>query len=148
MDVDQILIWEQSVSSFFNELGVSSYPGINKKLKSLSVRVLTCKRPPAPACYCPGCVSRALSWEAWGKSLVAGIPPNVRNDSGSNRRWNAPRPSCHKDTGWDGVSTRAGRAPFPACSLSHEETWSEQLLHPELVLFVLQQVSGCSFSIE
>ncbi len=108
---------EQSVSLLINELGFSSHP----RTEDRSVKLLTCRLPPAPSCCCPGYVSEAPSWGVWGRSPGAVRPPSVHSDSGSSRRWSAQGPFCHTDTGWGGGSAPAGRAPCPACNLRQGE---------------------------
>lgn len=100
---------------FINELGVSSCPRQEKWRRG---KLLTCRQPPGLSCCCPRCVSEAPSSAVWGRNQGAGTPPNARSDSKSSKRWSAPGPSCHSDSGWGVGWALAGRAPCPACNLN------------------------------
>lgn len=79
--------------------------------------LLTCKQPPARACCYPEYVWAVLSLEASGTYPGAGWQPSGHSGWVSSKWWNAPGPSCQKDTERDGEWAQVGMGSYPACSL-------------------------------
>lgn len=79
--------------------------------------LLTCRQPPAHACYCPGYVWAAPSSEASGMYPEADWQPSGHIDSVSSKWWTAPGLFYQTDTGPGGEWARANTGSCPACSL-------------------------------